>query len=44
MDILHKSEFDTVTFGKIKFDELGGISGGGFIFKKVDNGKIIDVN
>lgn len=39
-DYLLNNTFDTVTFGKIKFDEIGGIVGGQFIIKRIENGKI----
>ncbi len=30
-----KHEFDTVSFGKAKFDSMGGVVGGGFVFKSI---------
>lgn len=36
---LAENEFDTVTFGKTKFDEIGGVVGGEFVIKKVVNNK-----
>ena len=34
------NEFDTITFGKVKFDELGGLTGGGFVVKVIHDGKL----
>ncbi len=36
-DYLFTHEFDTVSFGKARFDELGGVIGGEFIFRTVEN-------
>lgn len=30
-----KHEFDTVSFGKARFDSMGGVVGGGFVFKSL---------
>jgi len=38
---LNNRTFDTVTFGKITFDEIGGIVGGDFVIKSIENGEII---
>lgn len=40
---LTANEFDTVTFGRARFDEIGGISGGEFVIKKVKNSEIVVV-
>ena len=40
-DYVATTTFDTVTFGPVKFDEIGGVQGGEFIIKKINqNGSI----
>ncbi|MBI3336093.1 ABC transporter substrate-binding protein [Candidatus Peregrinibacteria bacterium] len=34
-EFLAENMFETVTFGKLKFDEIGGVKGGAFIIKEV---------
>ncbi len=38
-DYLKNNEFETVTFGKVRFDDLGGIGGGDFVIKAVKDRK-----
>src|SRR3989344_286205 len=35
-DYVATTTFDTVTFGPVKFDEIGGVQGGEFIIKKIN--------
>ena len=39
-DYIANNEFSTVTFGNVRFDEIGGISGGEFVIKRVKNGTV----
>jgi len=39
-EYLVQNEFDTITFGKAKFDEIGGLTGGGFLVKVIRNGEL----
>lgn len=43
-DYLASQTFDTVTFGPVKFDEIGGVQGGEFQINLIQNGKIIPQN
>lgn len=38
-DYLNGNTFQTVTFGEMKFDKIGGVTGGTFVIKQVENGK-----
>ncbi|MBR9705148.1 ABC transporter substrate-binding protein [Candidatus Pacearchaeota archaeon] len=40
-DYINNNEFDSVTFGKIRFDDIGGVSGGEFVIKN-NLGEIIE--
>jgi len=37
-EYLKNNEFETVTFGTVRFDDFGGIGGGGFVIKKAKDG------
>ncbi len=43
LELLNKSEFDTVTFGKTKFDNTGWIYGEDFVIKQVIGNKLVVV-
>lgn len=42
---MHKTAFNTVTYGKITFDSLGGVvsENPAIVMRKIENGKIIDI-
>ena len=40
---LKEGTFNTVTFGQVKFDEIGGVQGGRFVIKKVEDGKVMEL-
>ncbi len=43
-EYIRSQEFDTVTFGRTKFDEIGGVVSGDFSFKKIEGNKLVDIN
>jgi ABC-type branched-subunit amino acid transport system substrate-binding protein len=43
LQIIKESEFNTVTFGKIKFDSIGGVQGGEFVIKQLVNGQLNEI-
>jgi branched-chain amino acid transport system substrate-binding protein len=40
---LMATEFDTDTYGKVRFDDIGGVNGGEFVVKIVKNGKFVEI-
>ena len=41
VDYIRDNSFDTVTFGEVSFDEMGGVIGGDFQIKYLDNGSLL---
>lgn len=39
-DYFRTHQFDTITFGHVGFDELGGVNGGNFVIKEIKSGDV----
>lgn len=42
-EYLHNNIFNTTTFGETRFDALGGVTGGSFVIKRIQNGSAVEI-